>query len=313
MVQVAREWKRVSILPGIALDPNGGGGLIDTAPVPFQRRKAAAVVIDKGARDQEEVVNGVGEQVARRPAPFHRGPATQDPGELLHSSLEENDTTEAGNDFNSTINTINPLHNGVDGEQVEELLPVIIKQKSQPRPSSWQRRKARRAADEAEMLMEFDPGSTADRYHNLPSSTTQPSSTVDASAVPSSNPQMPHLLENAGGLPQALGAQRLGAFPKNSDGVNSSKSTKLHDWGHSQWPRYMPKPSEMIINRSPIFYCSTFPLKPGFTARRTSYVYLFIFSFFLPTQNREISVYTTTVLHLCCSFCRYIKRPSFPL
>ncbi|KAH7621700.1 putative Telomerase reverse transcriptase [Nannochloris sp. 'desiccata'] len=280
MVQVAREWKRVSTLPGIALDPKGGGGLVGAAEIPSERGKraaaaaaaAAAAVIIEGSRNLDVVVDagrgGGVEQVARLPAPFHLGPATQDPGELFQSPLEEHDTSNVDN-----ADIINPLQDGV-GERVEGLLPVI--KKVQARPSSWQRRKARRAADEANMQMEVDPGSTADtgtggtagghteRYGGLPS--TQPSSTVDASAVTSSNPQMSHPIENAAARPAVVEAQRLVAPTGNNNGVDW-RSTKLNDCGHTQWPRYMPKPSEMIINRSPIFYCSTFPLKPGFAAR----------------------------------------------
>ena len=78
---------------------------------------------------------------------------------------------------------------------------------------------------------------TAGGLIEMPS--TQPLTTSDAQVVA---PQQPAAAVNNGGS---------GVF------------------GHTQWPRYMPKPSEMMINRSPIFYCSTFPLKPGFTARRT--------------------------------------------
>ena len=42
------------------------------------------------------------------------------------------------------------------------------------------------------------------------------------------------------------------------------------DYGYTQWPRYMPKPTEMHIGRAPIFYCATFPPRPGFAAKRES-------------------------------------------
>jgi hypothetical protein len=238
MVQVAREWKRVSTLPGIVLDPKGGGGLVGDIPL----------------------ARGGG----------RRGPATQDPGGLLSSDSAENEMNIiiGGDDNHSIKKNFNaPLKNG-GGEQVgEELVEVIapIRKALKLRPSSWQRRKARRAADEAKMMMEIDGtaagNGTADGHIARSSGllSTQPlsSSTVDASGQTSSNPQ----LKSAEVLVPPAAAVAHIAPP--TDGSN------MNHYGHTQWPRYMPKPSEMIINRSPIFYCSTFPLKPGFTARRT--------------------------------------------
>ncbi len=246
MVQVAREWKHVSALPGIVLDPKGGGGLVATTAPPLAAKAAA----DEG-------------RVSRR----ERGPVTQDPlsADLQSAGQEErtaNGTNASTNPLlDSTMKEVQPVEGGGD----LLLVPgVVVKKKS--RPSSWQRKKSRRAADAARMMMEIEDGTSGGHIQVSSVPTTQPLSNVatNPSGQTSSNPQMmtapPPRVPNAAAAVPGVGAVRNGAGP-------SSLVKSNNDFGLTQWPRYMPKPSEMMINRSPIFYCSTFPLKPGFTAR----------------------------------------------
>ncbi len=243
MVQVAREWKRTSSLPGIVLGPKGGGGIVATTPT-----------LEFGRANRGRSTAAIEEEAALGPSTaLHLGPATKDPGELFQSFPEDN------NNRNSDI------------PGVDEVVEPANKKKGRSRPSSWQRRKARRAAEAAHMAMELEPhgiainnntsSSRGHIQHNSVVPATQPISNVDASA-----------------RDQQMTAPA--PAPTNADGGGGggkqNTNTNTNSYGHTQWPRYMPKPSEMIINRSPIFYCSTFPLKPGFTARRT----IFLFSFF---------------------------------
>ena len=60
-----------------------------------------------------------------------------------------------------------------------------------------------------------------------------------------------------------------------------SQTDGMYD-GYSQWPRCMPKPTEMKINRNPVFYCSTFSSKPGFQRKRTTTTVVLLFFTFFP-------------------------------
>lgn len=57
--------------------------------------------------------------------------------------------------------------------------------------------------------------------------------------------------------------QQLGS---SAQGGGAARQPGLH--GASGWPSRMPRPADMTLQRSTIFYCASFPRKPGLTSQR---------------------------------------------
>jgi len=122
----------------------------------------------------------------------------------------------------------------LDDAPTEHLTDLAVmsegkKHRKGARPSSWQRRKLYIDSEKEDRGVEINP---------------RPSS-----SIPSTQPQSVEDLKSAPSCPRAY---EIGGLP----------------YGYTQWPRYMPKPSEMVIIRMPVFYCATFPRRPGLPAKR---------------------------------------------
>lgn len=231
--QVAREWRRTAAATGRA-DRVPGPPRSNQPQEPAVVRAAAAAKPAEPQQAQQSDARVNNNNNAARPKPSFIGPATQDPG--LWRSIEDSEEED------------------VEEEVLAEAAPEVeeaMQRKPNRRPSSWQRRKARQAAAVAAAAMEVEIEGEIDP--SLPS--TQPLSDLEAQT----NGSRLAMMENADRHPQ---------HPEGNAPAGASGSSKAY--GHSQWPRYMPKPSEMIINRNPVMYCSSFPVHPGFPAKRTS-------------------------------------------
>lgn len=180
------------------------------------------------------------------------------------------------------------------------------------RPSSWQRRRAAklRQAQQAQQAEETAAGPSPcamDEDGLTPSDGELPSteevevgpSSGEGEAAPATVPApavqheaarpAPLLSAASDAAPHAgLPAQDrdAAAAPGNAaDGVlhaaldpgvthgGKGRSRGGGGGGGSGWPARMPRPADMPLQRSPIFYCSSFPQKPGLTSQRKACQY----------------------------------------
>ena len=202
-----------------------GGALVVENVISLQQRQVVGRQHGVVRNDQDNGAAGLRKAI-------ELGPATQDPGMLLGSLGEESIDEEE------------------EMAEVEEnVLPV---KKPTRRLSSWQRRKAQKAAAAA-MEVDIEGGMFTGENSSLPS--TQPLSRLEGQVEAQAGSS------HCAGMP--------GSHAEQQRPQQAQQAQQKLAYGHSQWPRYMPKPSEMIINRSPVMYCSSFPVSPGFPARRT--------------------------------------------
>ena len=244
----ARDWRRTSAIRShnddVRMQQQQQGNManqhrqITQRPIYRGPGSGAALLVENVNLQQRQVVgrqHGVvrnndqdnGANLGLRKA-IELGPATQDPGMLLGSLGEESIDEEE------------------EMAEVEEnVLPV---KKPTRRLSSWQRRKAQKAAAAA-MEVDIEGGMFTGENSSLPS--TQPLSRLE------------------GQVEAQAGSSHCAGMPgSHAEQQRPQQAQQKLAYGYSQWPRYMPKPSEMMINRSPVMYCSSFPVSPGFPARR---------------------------------------------
>lgn len=114
-----------------------------------------------------------------------------------------------------------------------DILPSIGSwSKRSSRPSSWRRKKIKK-----EMLRKNSPLKMSD----------------DASITPRN----------------AYVTQQFGTDSTNPSGRSSGPELRRKErYGHSQWPKYLCKPSDMVIQRPAIFYGSKYALRAGLPAKR---------------------------------------------
>ena len=124
------------------------------------------------------------------------------------------------------------------------------------RPSSWQRKKMRKNQRNEGAHLFPDPDQTSKN----PKEFITP--TANAASVSEHQPAI------VAGLNDAVKGRGNEVRARMVHGRISEKKPKSARV-LSQWPRYMPKPMEMVIPRSPVFYSSTFSCRAGFPRRRT--------------------------------------------
>lgn len=131
---------------------------------------------------------------------------------------------------------------GGGGGEAEDGTELQQPRRKRHRPSSWQRRKAAAAAAQQAAAQ----AETSAMYID------------DEVLVPPTQP-----VSEAGPAAHALASAAAPAQPQSA-----RVAAKSSAFGFTQWPRQLPKPTDMMLPRQPIFYCSSFPRKPGFTAKR---------------------------------------------
>jgi len=135
------------------------------------------------------------------------------------------------------------------------------------RPSSWRRKKMKK-----EMLRK--------------SSQTSVRMSDDATITPKN----------------AYVTQQFGTDSTNPSGrLSGQVSRQKKRYGHSQWPKYLCKPSDMVIQRPAIFYGSKYALRAGLPAKRTLFHYFYVVSSFY-----ICSIYSHLVVFYLISDC--LKR-----
>ena len=244
LVQIARGWRRDAALAAQLQTVNTTTleKVTGAAGAAEEPPPAAAAA----AISEQPAVNKI-EKRNKRLIDLTRGagPMTQDPDVIL--SVEEDTPTSVASD---------------DTE-------MAVKKKRRRLPK-WQRRKVAAAAAAAAASVEKDDVMDVD-YATcvgvIPS--TQPLGGPSASEV---------IARMEIETEQPLIEQLPPPPPQRR---RKSQTDGMYD-GYSQWPRCMPKPTEMKINRNPVFYCSTFSSKPGFQRKRTTTTVVLLFFTFFP-------------------------------
>lgn len=167
-----------------------------------------------------------------------------------------------------------------------------LRQARKARPSSWQRRRAAklRQQEEAQQAQQLAAGAGPAAMQGaalqpgeaeLPSTEeieVGPSSgdglaaaalvpaphPVAAEAIPGSDPaaRQPPLAALSPAAPADPG--RAG----DAGGSAEAAAGVCRRGGSGRWPARMPRPVDMVLQRSPIFYCASFSQKPGLTSQR---------------------------------------------
>lgn len=141
-----------------------------------------------------------------------------------------------------------PREPAQQAQQQDDAMEVEAPKARRRRPPSWQRRKALAAAEATSAAAAAQGGS--------PSAPRQ----GDDAEVP---------LEDD--LPATQPLDEMEAEPQAAAATAPPPDDVRC---YSQWPRYMLKPSEMVINRIVVFYSSSFPSKAGFPAKREPFKYI---------------------------------------
>jgi hypothetical protein len=145
--------------------------------------------------------------------------------------------------------------------------------KAAARPSSWQRRRAAKLRQQQEAVaaagaMQVD-GSDLLNEWGLPA--TQPldsqgqpvpagaPAAAAANAVAGADPALPNGPAAAAAAPAAAGGGTAGGAARGGAAARQRRSS---------WPARMPRPTDMLLQRTSIFYCASFPQKPGLTTQR---------------------------------------------
>ena len=159
-----------------------------------------------------------------------------------------------------------------------------VQQGKKARPSSWQRRRAakQRAQQEAEHAVQQGgaergqggaDGMEVDREGGewaLPATQDfarlDPLATQAAQALAAAAAVFPEAAAAGAAAAEATaaaaGAGAAAGAAGNVGGVAAGAAQR------SSWPQRMPRPTDMLLQRSSIFYCASFPRKPGLTTQR---------------------------------------------
>ena len=150
------------------------------------------------------------------------------------------------------------------GAKVAQPLPPQVQGQGsgvkKARPSSWQRRRAakqqqqqqQQQAGDAPEAMQLD--SSGERV--VPATQGMPAS------------QEPQAAPGGSGAAAPAGAGNPAAVQPAPGEPAAARSSKAGGGAAGWWPPRMPRPSDMMLQRSNIFYCASFPRKPGLTTQR---------------------------------------------
>lgn len=195
-----------------------------------------------------------------------------------------------------------PKQHVAQEQQLQALPPPQQQQQKakKARPSSWQRRKAAKLRQQGHAQQEQQhiagPGPSAMEEGTAPSGEGELPSTEEMEVGPSSSegqaaarPPMvtQHEPAEAATVPQPAGdtarqpafaapspaaaaptSRAAGAVTPDNPVSGGNRRSGSGGGGSGRWPARMPRPADMVLQRSPIFYCASFPQRPGLTSQR---------------------------------------------
>lgn len=134
-----------------------------------------------------------------------------------------------------------------------------------PRPSSWQRRRAAKLRQLAEQQLAAVQQGHADAMQ------VEGPTRADGSLLPTQEVVVDSVGQQdrgpASGDAATGRAGGPGAGPAAATVAPVASSNKRGP-SSARWPARMPRPTDMLLQRSSIFYCPSFSRKPGLTSQR---------------------------------------------
>lgn len=167
--------------------------------------------------------------------------------------------------------------------QQQEAASTVQQGKKAARPSSWQRRRAAKQRAQQEEEHAVQQGAAERGQGGADSMEVDREGGEWALPATQDFARLDHLASQAA---QALAAAAA-VFPEAAAaGAAAAEATAAAAAGGaagsagnvggvaagagqcSSWPQRMPRPTDMLLQRSSIFYCASFPRKPGLTTQR---------------------------------------------